>query len=123
MSDALAFHRNALQIFCRLPNILECYIVRDVRNADAWRDDEPDFSTFEFFVELYCVENLLTWKILRQTRGQPKSGNEINNCGALIRREPSSFYRDRARSDNSKAHCFSMQEFPVISGALDCVAN
>ena len=30
---------------------MERYIIRDVGNADAWRDHEPDFSAFEFFVE------------------------------------------------------------------------
>ena len=40
----------------------ERYIVRYISNANAWRDNEPDFSAFEFFVEAYCVENLLTRK-------------------------------------------------------------
>ena len=57
-----------LQRLHRFANVMERYIVRDVGNADVRRDDKPDFSAFEFFVELYCVENLLTWKFGRQPR-------------------------------------------------------
>ena len=92
MSDALAFHRNALQIFCRLSNIRECYIVGDIGNADPGRNDEPDFSALEFFVELYCVENFLTWKFGWQPRRQPELAKQINNCRALIRPQSSSFH-------------------------------
>jgi len=91
VSDALAFHRNALQIFRRLANIRECYVICYVRRSDARRDDEPDFLAFEFFVELYCVENLLTWKFGWQPRRQRESLKKINDCGVLIRRQPSFF--------------------------------
>src|SRR5262249_40639678 len=113
----------ALQLFHRFPNIVERYVIRKIGNTDTWCDNEPDFSTFEFLIELYGLENLPTRKILRQTRGQRQSSEKINNRGALIRPQPSSFHRDRARGDNSKAHCFSMQKFPVISGPLDRVTN
>ena len=62
------------------------------RSADAWRHNEPHFSAFEFFVELYCVENLLTRKFGWQPRRQLESLKKINNCGALIRRQASSFH-------------------------------
>src|SRR5262245_57787905 len=60
----------ALQLFRRVPNVVERHVIRDIRRADAWRNDKPDFSAFEFFVELHCIENFLTRKIPRQTRGQ-----------------------------------------------------
>jgi hypothetical protein len=66
--DALAFHRNALQIFHRVANVVESHVIRDIRRADAWRDDEADFSAFEFFVEPYRIENLLP----RKFRWQPR---------------------------------------------------
>ena len=50
-----------------LANVLERYIIRDIGNAHPRRDDEPDLSAFEFFIEVYCVENLLKRKFGRQT--------------------------------------------------------
>jgi len=123
VSDALAFHRNALQLFHCLTNIVDSHVIRDVCSADAWRHNKAHLPAFKFLIELYCIDNLLTRKLRRQTRGQRESGEEINDRGALICRQPGSFQRDRARGDNSQADCFSMEEFPVISGALDRVAN
>ena len=88
----MASDTDALQLFHGLLNVIESHVVRDKRSADARCHNEPHFSSFEFFVELYCVENFLTRKILRQTRGQPQSAKEINNCRALIRLQPSSFH-------------------------------
>src|SRR5437773_9718952 len=119
----MASDTDALQLFHGLMNVIESHVVRDTRSADAWRYNEADFPAFELFVELYCVENLLTRKILRQTRGQPELAKKINNRSALIRPEPGSFHRDRARGDNAKAHCFSMQEFAIIPGTLDRVTD
>ena len=59
---------DALQLFHRLTNVVESHVVRDTCSADAWCHNEPDFSAFEFFVELYCVENLLTRKFGWQPR-------------------------------------------------------
>src|SRR3954447_17176005 len=86
VSDASAFHRKGLQSLYRLLNILVRYIVRDISTADAWGDHKSNFAAFKFFVELYCGENSLTRKFKRQTRWQPESLENINNCGALIRR-------------------------------------
>src|SRR4030095_205775 len=123
----MASDTDALQFFHGFADIVESYIICDIRPADARRDDKADFSGFEFFVQLYCVENFFTWKVRRQPRGQPELSQKINNCGALICREPGSFDGDGAGSDDSKAHCLPMQKFPVISGALDrvptCVAE
>src|SRR5882672_7200682 len=119
----MASDKVALQLFHGLMNVIESHVVRDTRNADAWYHNKPHFSAFKFFVELYCVENLLAWKLRWQPRRQSESSKKINDCGALIFRQLGSLHRDRARGDNSKAHCFSMQKFPVISGTLDRVAN
>src|SRR6266446_6925349 len=113
---------DALQLFHGLPNVIESHVVRDTRSADAWCHDEPHLSAFEFFVELYCVENLLTRKIPWQPRRQSESSKKINNCVTLIHRQSSFFQRDCASGNHSKAHCFSMQKFPVVSGTLDRVA-
>ena len=64
----MASDTDALQFFHGLTNVIESHVVRDTCSADAWRDNEADFSAFEFFVELYCVENLLTRKFRRQPR-------------------------------------------------------
>src|SRR5262249_8818641 len=97
------------------------------RSADARRDDEPDSSTFEFFVELYSIENFFARKLRRQTRRQIESCKKLHNRFALFRRQSSSFHRDAASGHNSKAHSFSVQESSVISGTLDrmpdCVAE
>ena len=119
----MASDTHALQLFHGLMNVIESHVVCDTRSADAWRHNEPHFSAFEFFIEFHCVENLLAWKLRWQPRRQSESSKKINNCVALIRPQSRSFYRDRARGDNSKAHRFSMKEFPVIPGAFDGVAN
>ena len=49
----MASDTDALQLFHGLTNVIERYVVRDMRSADAWRHNEPDFSAFEFLVELY----------------------------------------------------------------------
>src|SRR5437879_4847737 len=117
-SDALA-----LQIFNRLTNILKRYVGCEMRSADPRRHNESDFSTFEFFIELQCVDDLFSREVFRQTRGQFESREKIADGVALIRRESSSSDGDGARSDNSKAQRFSVKKFPVIARALDRVAN
>ena len=58
----MASDTDALQFFHGLANVMERYIVRDVGNTDTWRDHEPDFSAFEFFVKVYGFENFLPRK-------------------------------------------------------------
>src|SRR5215831_12014167 len=80
----LGAHRALLQLFHRVANIIERYILREICSADTWRDDEPDFSALEFFVESYRAENRLTRKFRRQTRWQAKSAKQINDRVALM---------------------------------------
>src|ERR1043166_5867136 len=87
----MASDTDALQLLHRLVDVPERYTICHVRRADAWRDHEPDSSAFEFFVELYCVENLLAWKVRRQTRRQPESREQINNRVALSGGSPALF--------------------------------
>src|SRR5438874_4415186 len=117
-SDALA-----LQVSNRFANIAERYVVYEMRSADSGRYNKSDFSAFEFFIELQCVEDFFAREILRQSRGQRELPEKIDNRIALIRRQPSSSDGDGARGYNSKAQRFAMKKFPVISGALDRVAN
>ena len=119
----MASDTDALQLFNGLTNVIESHVVRDTRSADAWCHNEPHFSAFEFFIELYSVENLLARKLRWQPRRQSESSKKINNCVALIRRQPSPFHRNCASDNDSKAHRFSMKKFPVISGALDRVTD
>ena len=94
-----------------------------MRSADSRRHDESDFSVFEFFVELQCVEDLFAREIFRQRRGQLELPEKIDNCIPLIRRQSSPSFGDGARSDNSKAQCFSVQKLAIISRALNRVTN
>src|SRR3954452_631320 len=119
----MASDTDALQLFHSLTNITESHVVRDTRSAEARCHYEPHLCAFEFFIELYCVENFLTRKFGLQTGWQPESLKKINNCGTLIRPQASPFHRDRGRRDNSKAHCLAMEESPIIPGTLDRVAN
>ena len=43
---------DALQLPHGFANVRQCYVIRDVRRADARRDNEADFSAFEFLVAL-----------------------------------------------------------------------
>src|SRR5438552_14431026 len=110
---------NALQLFHGFPNVIESHVVGDTCSADAWCHDEPHVSAFEFFVELYCVENPLTRKAPRQRRRQIEPSKKINNGAPLIQPQSRSFHRNRASGHNPKTHRFSMKKFPVISGAFD----
>ena len=123
MANASKTTRSTLQLFHRFANVVERHIICDISHADARRDNETDFSIFEFFIELYRVENLPARKVRRQSRRQAELSEKINNRGALIRRQASFFHRDCARGNNSKAHCFSVQKFPVISGTFDRMAD
>ena len=123
MANAPKTTRSTLELFHRFANVVERHIICDISHADARRDNEADFSTFEFFIELYSVENLPARKVRRQSSRQPELSKKINNRGALIRRQTSFFHRDSASGNNSKAHRFSMQKFPVISCALNRVPN
>src|SRR5438046_10637301 len=107
-SDALA-----LQVFNRFANILERYVVCEMRSANPGRHNKSDFSAFEFFIELQCVEDLFAREILRQSRGQRELPEKIDNRIALIRRQPSSSDGDGARGYNSKAQCFSVQKLAI----------
>ena len=53
----------------RFANIFHRHVARDVRRTDLRRYDEANFSGFEFFVELYCLEDLLAQEIPRQPCG------------------------------------------------------
>ena len=65
LRNAMASDTDALQFFHSFANVGECYVLRDVRNSNAWRDDEADFSGFEFLVEFYRIENFLSRKFRR----------------------------------------------------------
>src|SRR5262245_15859305 len=73
-----------LQLLHGFANVVEVYVIRDVRNSDPGRDDEPDISAFEFFVDLYYVQNFFTRKARRQARGQLELAKKINNGVALL---------------------------------------
>src|SRR5438874_7816813 len=117
-SDALA-----LQVSNRFANIAERYVVYEMRSANPGRHNKSDFSAFEFFIELQCVEDFFAREILRQSRGQLEPPEKIDNRIALIRRQSSPFYGDGARSDNSKAQRFAVKKFAIIAGALNRVTN
>src|SRR5207248_2950035 len=117
-SDALD-----LQVSNRFANIAERYVVCEMRSADPGRHNKSDFSAFEFFIELQCIEDFFAREIFRQSRGQREPPEKIDHRIALIRRQPSSSDGDGARGDNSKAQRFAMKKFPVISGALDRVTD
>ena len=119
----MASDTDALQRAYRLANIVERYIVCDARSSYFRRDNESDFSALEFFVELHCAHDLVSWKILRQTRRQIKLLQKVDHRIALPGRESGSFDRDRARGDNPEAERFTMKKFPVISRTLNRVTN
>ena len=50
-------------------NIVERYVVCEMRGADSRRHNESDFSAFEFFVKLQCVEDFSPPDGFRQSRG------------------------------------------------------
>src|SRR4029077_3377910 len=84
---------------------------------------KPDFSVFEFFVELHRFNDLLARKILRQFDRQLEFFEKINDRIALVWRQTSLVCGDRARSDNSKTQRFSVKEFSILSSAFNGVAN
>src|SRR5437870_1253634 len=94
-----------------------------MRSADSRRHNESDFSAFEFFVELQCVEDFFARETFRQRRGQFELPEKIDNCIALIRRQPSLFNGHGARSDNSETQRFAVKKLAIISCAFDGVAN
>ena len=102
---------DALQLSHRLANVVECHVIRDTRSTDAWCHNETHFSVFEFLVELYRVENLSSRKLRWQPRRQSESSKKTNNCVALIQPQSSFFNGDGASGHDSKAHCFSVEEF------------
>src|SRR5215470_16551120 len=108
-SNALnnTFH---LQRAHRFANVVECYVMGDVGNADAWRYDETDSSVFEFLVHLYRFENLFARELRRQPRRQSESFQQTNDRIALLRPQSSFCNGDNARGNDSKADCFSVQE-------------
>ena len=75
--------------FNRFANIVERYVVCEMRSADPRRHNESDFSAFEFFVELQRFEDFFAREIFRQRRGQFELPEKIDNRIALIRRQPS----------------------------------
>ncbi len=117
-SDALA-----LQVFNRFANILERYVGYEMRSANPGRHNKSDFSAFEFFIELQCVEDFFAREILRQSRGQRELPEKIDNRIALIRRQPSSSDGDGARGYNSKAQRFAVEKFAIIARTLNRVTD
>ena len=71
LSEALGTFDRRLhsQSLDRFANIFHRHVARDVRRTDLRRYDEANFSGFEFFVELYCLEDLLAREIPRQPCG------------------------------------------------------
>src|SRR5207247_5570008 len=121
--ERLASVSDALQLTNRFADIVERDSACNARQANARCHNESDFSVFEFLIELQRAEDLFARKRWGQTRGQLVSLQEADNRIALIRRQASPLTGDRARGDNSKAHRFSVQKFPVISGAFNRVTN
>jgi len=76
-----------LQVVNHFANTVERHGVGDVRSADAWSYNKPEFSTFEFLIELQRVENLLAREIFWQSRRQLEAFQKINNRIKLIRRQ------------------------------------
>src|SRR5690242_13118463 len=54
--------RAPLQLIHCIANIFGCYVIGDISRANARRDDETDFSAFEFFVEFYRIKDFLSGK-------------------------------------------------------------
>ena len=87
----MASDTDALQRAYRIANIVERYIVCDVSSSYFRRDNESDFSAFEFFIELHCAHDFVPWKIFWQTRWQFESLQKTDNCIALAGREAGAF--------------------------------
>src|SRR5205814_4930378 len=115
-SDALA-----LQVFNRFANILERHVGYEMRSANPGRHNKSDFSAFEFFIELQCVEDFFAREILRQSRGQLKLFEKIDNRIALVRRQPISSDGNGARGVNIKAQSFFVAKFAIIDRNLNPV--
>ena len=81
------------------------------------------FSCSNFLSNFTASRIFLRGKSDGNRVGNRNPSKKIDNRGALISRQPSFFHRDCAGGDDSKAHRFSVQKFPVISGVLDCMAN
>src|SRR6266513_957526 len=119
MSDASAVSQKHLQMFRCVANILECHIVCDVGHTDAWYHDETNFSAFEFLIHDYRIENFFTRELRGQPSGQSESLKQSDDRIALRRPQSSFCNGDGARCHHSKADCFSVQEFRIISGVLN----
>ncbi len=62
----MASGTDALQFINRFADVVERDVVRDVRGADAWRNNKPNVSALDFFVVRKGSENLFARKIRRQ---------------------------------------------------------
>lgn len=87
----MASDTDALQRGYCLADIVERDVGGEIGSADARRYDEPDFSAFEFFIELHRVNDFVPWKILRQTRWQIESLQKVDHRIALSGWESGSF--------------------------------
>ena len=114
---------DALQLFHRFANIVERYIVCEMRSADPRRHNESNFSVLEFFIELQRVEDFFARETFRQRRGQLELPEKIDNCIALIGRQASPSDGNGARGDNSETQRFAVKKLAIISCAFDGVAN
>src|SRR4029453_18538111 len=89
--SGVADPRLQLQFVNCFADIVEHDVPSKIGSADAGRYNESDFSAFEFLIELERVEDLLTWKIWRQTSRQIKSLEKADDCVTLPRRQSGSF--------------------------------
>ena len=87
----MASDTDALQRGYCLADIVERDVGGEIGRADAGRDNESDFSALEFFVELHRANDFVPWKILRQTRRQIESLQNVDHRIALSGRESRSF--------------------------------
>src|SRR5205807_9059352 len=101
-----------------LADIVECDLVAEIGCAYFRRDNVSDVSALEFFVELHRAYDFIPWKILRQTRRQIESSQNVDHRIAVSGREAGSFNWNSACSDDSQAEGFAAKKFPVISRAF-----
>jgi len=91
MISAAPRRAKRLQFRNRFANIIERYIICDLSSAYLPRHNESDFSAFELFVELHRADYFVPRKILRQTRRQIESLQNLDHRIALCVGESSPF--------------------------------
>src|SRR4029453_5547808 len=91
--------------------------------SNTRRHNKSNLSADKFFVVRQHSEKFLARKIFRQLYRQIESLQKIDNCIPLLRRQAGFSYGDRTGRDDSEGDGFAMKKFPIISGALDRVAD